>query len=82
MDKEKLERATHLIDRINRCEKNLKQVEYTQSLEVLERKTVWSINHGDMEIEVPSHLYRGIGALIKGYYMNEVRKLKEEFDKL
>jgi hypothetical protein len=82
MTKETLEKANDLANKLEECKKNINNIGYTQSENVVIRESYLRYNGIDKSVTIPKSLFRVIGKLIKSEYIQEIDKLQKELDEL
>lgn len=79
MNIEQLEKCNQLAKEIETCKANIDLAKYTQSENVVVRKTYLNMNGLEERIEVPETLFRVIGKLILAEYNQKLIELEKEF---
>ncbi len=82
MTKETLEKANDLANKLEKSKNNLQKIGYTQSENVLIRKSYLRFNGIEDGVTIPESLFRVIGKLIESEYIQEIDKLQKELDRL
>jgi hypothetical protein len=82
MNLEQLEKGNKIAKEIENCKANIKAANYTQSEDVVIRKTYLKVNGLDESIEVPESLFRIVGKLILSEYNQKLIKLESELQSL
>lgn len=82
MTKEILEAGNELLKKLDKCKENLNKVGYTQSENVVIRKSYLSFNGVDNNIEIPESLFRVIGKLVQSEYIQKVKELERKLEEL
>jgi hypothetical protein len=78
MNLEQLEKGNKIAKEIENCKANIKAANYTQSENVVIRKTYLKVNGLDESIEVPESLFRIVGKLILSEYNQKLIELESE----
>lgn len=82
MNLEQLEKGNKIAKEIENCKANINAADYTQSENVVIRKTHLKVNGLEESIEVPESLFRIIGKLILLEYNQKLIELERELDAL
>lgn len=82
MNLEQLEKGNKIAKEIERCKTNIKAANYTQSENVVIRKTYLEVNGLEESIEVPESLFRVVGKLILSEYNQKLIELESELQSL
>lgn len=80
MNKDQLEKAKLLSNRIELCKDEIRKAKYIQSENVIERKTYLQVCGLEENIEIPKSLFRVIGKLVLMEYQQELMELEKEFN--
>ena len=81
MEETRLEKGNELIDKIEFCKDNLRNIKYTQNENFKIRETFFSCT-GEHGVVIPTNLMRAIGKLITAEYIVKIEELQKEFDEL
>jgi hypothetical protein len=82
MNLEQLEKGNKIAKEIENCKANIKAANYTQSENVVIRKTYLKVNGLDESIIVPESLFRIVGKLILSEYNQKLIELESELQSL
>jgi hypothetical protein len=82
MKEETLKKANELNERLIKYKKILKDVGYTQSENVVSRKSYLEFNGIEDNVPIPASLFKVIGKLIESEYIGEISRIQNELDNL
>jgi hypothetical protein len=82
MNLEQLEKGNKIAKEIENCKANIKSANYTQSENVVIRKTYLKVNGLEESIEVPESLFRIVGKLILSEYNQKLIDFESELQSL